>query len=389
MPTTVAVFGDSLTARGRNDAGITLATNISGYSAWTEQFLGDAFVRPFLNFGVAGDTTTQAFARIGDVTTAAPDICFVLVGTNDVAPGGPAAPTIIANLRAIYTALKLAGVSVYAAPIPPRTGLDAEREAVRQEVNAWVRATGETYLIDRLVDFETVFGAGGVPRPGYSDDGVHPTTLGALHIGRALASALQPQFSPPPPLANGAAVLAPSGALLGAAGTKLNGALGDIADNWELRKSAAATGLVVAGEKEPSRSVIADRQVVTASGAAPTGSADAYATFILVTAPTGLSAGENVQAMMELSVRASENITQAGLRMQIDGSTNVAALAGERFTPTTEAPRVPWDATIATPIVTVPASPTTLKISFEARFAPDANVVMEAAFSSVRLVKHA
>ena len=385
MPLTVAAFGDSITARGRNDAGVTLATNVSGYTAWAEQFLGDAYARPFLNFGVAGDTTTAALARIGDVVSAAPDVCFVLIGTNDVAPGGPSASTIITNIRTIYTAFKLAGVSIITAPIPPRTGLDAEREAVRNQVNAWIRETAGTYLIDTLVDLENLFGAGGTPRPGYSDDGVHPTPLGALIIGRAFAAALQPQFSPPPPLPNGASLLAPSGALLGAAGTKLNGVLGDVADDWELRKSAAATGLVVSGGKEPHPSVIADRQVVTVSGAAPSGEADAYASCILVTSPT-MSAGDEVQAIAEFDVRAAENVSQVALRMQIDGATNAAAMAGERFGPAVEAPRTGWRSTVATPVITTPASPTALKIWLEAKFIPGADVVLEAAFSSVRLV---
>lgn len=385
MPLTVAAFGDSLTARGRNDAGVTLTTNVSGFTAWAEQFLGDAYARPFLNFGVSGDTTTTAAARIGDVVAAAPDVCLVMIGTNDVASGGPSAATIITQIRTIYTALKLAGVSIIATPIPPRTGLDAEREAIRNQVNAWIRETAGTYLIDTLVDLETLFGAGGTPRPGYSDDGVHPTPLGALIIGRAFAAALQPQFSPPPPLPNGASLLTASGALLGAAGTKLNGALGDVADNWELRKSAAATGLVVSGEKEPHPSVIADRQVVTASGTAPSNEADAYATCILVTSPT-MSAGDEVQVLAELDVRAAENVTQVALRMQIDGATSVAAIVGERFGFTTEAPRTGWRSTAVTPAITTPASPATLKIWLEAKFIPDADVVFEAAFSSVRLV---
>jgi len=383
MPVVVAALGDSITARAFSAAGGNPVLHTGGYAYWAGLFLGDAFERPVLDFGSPGDTTADCLARVGAVSSAAPDVCVVMAGTNDLPDGGADAASVVNDLRAIYTALKLAGISTVAITVPPRDDIAAGREAVRQEINAWIKAAASTYLVDTLIDIETVVGSGGRFRPGHGVDGVHPSAVGAYRIGRALAEALQPRVSLPPVLPFGAAALVENGALLGSGGTLEDVATGDVADGWTL-KSTASNTLALLGEKEPHPSVVADRQVIKLFGTAPAAAADGAAVFVQNVTPT-LSPGAVVQLAAEFSVRAADNVSDLILRVQFSGDATVRGTAGASLSPPEPLPRDAWDATIRTPFVTVPTNPTNLNMFVEIRPIAGAEVVCEIALSSFRL----
>jgi len=152
------------------------------------------------NEGNAGETSTQIAARVAaDVVAAAPDLCVVLAGTNDIGETTPVAATIIANLSAIISACTTAGIDVIIGTIPPRfnTGVGDDLTTVQRTalttVNAWIRqqASGTTVQVaDWTVELST--GDGIEPDTAYFTDHVHPNQAGAYVMAGVLAELLAP-----------------------------------------------------------------------------------------------------------------------------------------------------------------------------------------------------
>lgn len=96
----VIALGDSLTA----GTGATSGNDyVSVLSRWSNI--------PIVNAGISGDTTTDALARIGNITAQDPDIVIVFLGGNDILQLKPLSETI-SNLRSIVTQLKNSGAQV-------------------------------------------------------------------------------------------------------------------------------------------------------------------------------------------------------------------------------------------------------------------------------------
>lgn len=101
----VAAFGDSL---------------VAGYGATPGNDLPSLLSKevgvPVQNFGVSGNTTADALARISDVTDAHPDVVIVLLGGNDALQRTPQTITeknlsyIISTLQASHIKVVLVGV---------------------------------------------------------------------------------------------------------------------------------------------------------------------------------------------------------------------------------------------------------------------------------------
>lgn len=101
----IAAFGDSL---------------VAGYGATQgndfPSLLSKTIGVPVQNFGVSGNTTADALARISDVTDAHPDVVIVLLGGNDALQRIPATvtqknlSTIISTLQAAHIRVVLVGV---------------------------------------------------------------------------------------------------------------------------------------------------------------------------------------------------------------------------------------------------------------------------------------
>lgn len=121
-------------------------------------------------------TSTQALARIADVTDQAPDFCFVLIGAND-----SVAATLRANVVSIVTALRTAGVEPILCTLLPQA-----TQTFVQAHNSWLRAYAAEAGLS-LVDFYAALSSttGGWVAA-YTSDNTHPTTAGLLAMAEAV-----------------------------------------------------------------------------------------------------------------------------------------------------------------------------------------------------------
>lgn len=168
------VLGDRLRAEGRDlatiNAGISCNNLTSGSSDGGAS--GEArFARDVL------DRQGVAYA-------------IVLHGSNDVATGQSAA-TITGALSRLADAARARGVRVLGGTLLPRSGdITPAREAVRRQVNDWIRTTP---AFAGVIDFDAALRSASDPgrmAAVYDLDGVHPNAAGHAAMGRAVDLAL-------------------------------------------------------------------------------------------------------------------------------------------------------------------------------------------------------
>lgn len=113
----------------------------------------------------------------------------LLAGTNDVSAGASAAE-VTAALGELCERARDRGLRVVLMTVPPASKRSPALEAVRQQVNAWVRTTGAA---DLAVDADLVLRDPARPtrlRPAYDLDQLHLTPAGHRALGEAVAQAL-------------------------------------------------------------------------------------------------------------------------------------------------------------------------------------------------------
>ncbi len=170
----VVALGDSLTA----DLPEVDATGARLYESWYVRAVADEprLVSAF-TAGIPGNTTTDMLARFaGDVAAWSPRVVVILGGTNDLA-AGRTTEQVLDTLAELAERARDLGATPVLGTVPPRTDGDyAERVA---ELNAAIRAAGEDSGTT-VIDFFSVLADGdGGWRPGFTDDGVHPTAAAA------------------------------------------------------------------------------------------------------------------------------------------------------------------------------------------------------------------
>jgi lysophospholipase L1-like esterase len=114
-------------------------------------------------------------------------------GINDIGYHANA-PDLIAGLRTVAERARRAGIRVIGATITPY-GCDEgcfgpEQEAVRQEVNAWIRSSP---LLDGVADFDAVIRDPADPSrvlPAYQADHLHPNIAGQKAMADSIDLAL-------------------------------------------------------------------------------------------------------------------------------------------------------------------------------------------------------
>lgn len=222
---TVGVVGASgITGQGDQ-------TSTGWYNGWLRRALGSTTPSQWVS--VPGDTA-QAFqvysyrARMPILAGSTHYVCQY--GTGDVLNGSRTAAQCQADLIRIWRALATRGGKVAQVALNPKTtssdgwtttggqaAADAGAETHRGTVNAWLRdgapingsifaavATGDqsgttirqgatlhplTRLLDLNPTIETALGSG-IWKAGYTADGLHPSTTGAIAIAAALAADL-------------------------------------------------------------------------------------------------------------------------------------------------------------------------------------------------------
>lgn len=245
VPNTVAYLGDSITATGFDKTATDDIRGARGYTAWINVLSRQRVVMPSgWNFGVAGEKTDQILARVGQVIAVKPGYCVVMAGTNDI--GTMTADQTISNLGAIYDALQTAGIVVIAYLILPRAdGIGADQLGKLRKVNQWINRQRLERKRFFAVDAGPFFAdpVTGAPKTGYTQDNLHPITLGAFAVAQPAVRLLNTLLPEPPPAVwdasdvydatnNPSGVLATNGMMTGTAGTLSGGPTGQLADGW-------------------------------------------------------------------------------------------------------------------------------------------------------------
>jgi len=196
----IAVLGDSIT----DGYGV-----LNRFGRWTDYLtlaiqndpqLADT--RSVLNFGmgannltVSGQYQDSGVVRYGRDVVPRDKIKWLIVfeGTNDIIYSAVQAPAIIAAYQQIIQSAHAEGILVYGSPITPTNQGDA---AIRAEVNAWIRTSGE---FDQVIDFAAAIGDPNDPNailPMYNNDGLHPNITGYEAMGKAVDLSLFYQTRP-------------------------------------------------------------------------------------------------------------------------------------------------------------------------------------------------
>lgn len=181
---TVVVFlGDSLTAGYGLEPQQALPQQVE--AVWKANSL-DAVA---INAGVSGDTTANGLARFDwSVAEAKPDLVVIALGANDYLMGVP--PDVArANLAAILTRAKEAGIPAVLVGLAPRGDIQpGSREAAYAAIYPdLAREFGVPYYPSLLGDISadpTLLQA----------DGLHPTAEGVVLIAKPLAEFLAPRL---------------------------------------------------------------------------------------------------------------------------------------------------------------------------------------------------
>ena len=356
-------------------------------------------------FGVAGETSTQCVNRLSDIVSAAVDMVFVSVGTNDLTNGISAAVTK-ANLQTVFDTLIQAGKFVIFCPDQARSwwstlGSTAITNARRQmyHVKRWAyqyaalvnskNTNGNRrILVCDLEDFWVdATSSTGDPKSNMTSDGLHWSQASAQCAGLRLARQLQPLL--------GLDALAPPCAIISQADTYdatynpdgtlnfnwlMNGTpasptaplTGSIAGNFNaFRASGSATGTMVASiETTRTDGLSGNRQVFSFSlGGGTSGEQFSFGITSSLISAYSINAGDTIIAECEIWLSGQANVNQLLLQLNFTASGNVIMQGSDGDTTKSTLPgstaymALNGDATpmtFRTPVVTVPASATNL-----------------------------
>lgn len=197
----VAVLGNSITD-GRG-------TTTNMHNRWTD-FLADALnaEKPYgvLNLGIGGNCVVEGgisepamkrFDRdiLGQTGV---DKLVIFEGTNDIGCCGGnyehVADTLVACYKMLIAKAKAKGIKVYGATITPTKGngwYSYWHEAMRQQVNEWIRKGG---FFDEIIDFDELVRDPQDPqrlKEEYSDDWLHLNPKGYEAMGKFAAEKLK------------------------------------------------------------------------------------------------------------------------------------------------------------------------------------------------------
>jgi lysophospholipase L1-like esterase len=201
---------------------VFMGDSITDYWRLAESFPG----QPYVNRGIAGQTTSQMVVRMyPDVVALKPAAVVILAGTNDIsrATGASTAEMVEFNLMAMTQLAQSNGIKVVLAsilptddtPVPAATSAVGRGGTAQQppaggrggaprrknsdmrppsdilRLNTWMRDYARSAGA-AFVDFHAaVVDADGMFRDGLSNDGVHPTDAGYALMAPLVQSALR------------------------------------------------------------------------------------------------------------------------------------------------------------------------------------------------------
>ena len=139
---------------------------------------------------------------MADVVAHRPRYVHIMAGTNDIAGNtGPITPAQTHdNLAMMAMIAKAAGIGVLLASVPPADGFrwkpGLATVAPIRAINAWARDYAARNRIT-FVDYTPALATpNGAMRPGFADDGVHPTPAGYAAMEAVLTPILRAKGLP-------------------------------------------------------------------------------------------------------------------------------------------------------------------------------------------------
>jgi lysophospholipase L1-like esterase len=154
----------------------------------------------FVNRGIGGQTSQNMLARyVSDVIELKPNALIILAGASECYHLNVASTTLTANLTMMCETARAQGSEVFIGTVLPtgnqegaQTEVSLERRlAYRNAVNSWIKR----YCAQRsyhLVDYNRAMtDAGGLMRPEYFRDFIHPNEHGYVVMTKLLKAALK------------------------------------------------------------------------------------------------------------------------------------------------------------------------------------------------------
>jgi lysophospholipase L1-like esterase len=194
---TVVAFGDSITDGFHSTAGAN--------RRWPDQLARRLAAEPggqrlgVVDAGIAGNRLLSSapqiyrgvsgVRRFGHDALAQPGVkdVILLEGVNDLTNGVDSAQQLINGYRAVISEAHAAGVRVIGGTILPYSRLSPAANAIRNEVNQWIRTSG---AFDAVVDFDKVIRDPANPsalNPAFdSGDHLHPNDAGMQAMSQAV-----------------------------------------------------------------------------------------------------------------------------------------------------------------------------------------------------------
>ncbi len=370
-PRLIAI-GDSITARADTVSGNNTDRQLLGYLTWVNILTRHRFhCPPEYNFGISGDATANVVARLTTILAAQPNVAIVHIGTNDIANGATYATTI-ANLTTIYDALASIGCVIVAVPITGRsTPNTLASDAVRQKglaINEWIRRNARTrlgfYVADCGLVFDDPTSAAWADRSGVTVDGLHSSTNGAYILGNRITTiltTLYPDWLLPYSnrLDTYDVTNNPSGSIL--TNGDMNGstaagvASGNIATGWTDTFSAL-NGATAAYSKV----TLADgRNAVQLDLSGNMNGSNGMVLLNGTVAFASVSAGDNIQASVDVSIGANSGIVACQISLQATISSVLKFAREGTYDGAYVIPTAGFSGTLMTPKLPCPAGPTT------------------------------
>ncbi len=185
----VAVIGNSIT----DGYGIHGGLENKWPDVFSKNLLGNAATShvSVLNMGIGATwLTTSGLGRFQKDVLEQNGLRWIIVfyGVNDIGGGAPA-DAIINALKEMIAKAHDANIRIYGGTITPFKGhgyYTPEHEAVRQEVNEWIRTSGE---FDKIIDFDASVRDSEDNeklKEEYSNDWLHPNLAGYKALGESV-----------------------------------------------------------------------------------------------------------------------------------------------------------------------------------------------------------
>lgn len=193
----VAIYGDSQSAICHGGTAPYNLVKSFGYAFWVAHYSGGKINVPReLNYGVAGDTTTQMLARLSTVASAPVDLVLVQGGGND--NSGDIDPSVtVQNIVEICRKLVESGKTVCYTTTTPRAVAQAQ---ATNRINALLETRKQLLQVlplhgvlvaDPWAEMVDPNSATYLPLPGLLYDDLHSSPKGAEIVGRTVWNAIK------------------------------------------------------------------------------------------------------------------------------------------------------------------------------------------------------